>query len=127
MQAKFDLSSLAMPSSPYIANGQKLFHATTQLQAHAFKALMRYQIETLGFMKRRCEQDMKLMDDLASSDEFNDTFDIVSNFVQNAASEYSAEVGKFASLGSKLASETAKRVREETDQTIEDIAAATAA
>jgi len=127
MQAKLDQSPLAMPSSLYVANNQKLFHAAAHLQAHAFKAFLRYQIETLAFLKRRCEQDMKLMDDLASSDEFNDTFDIVSNFVQNAASEYSAEASKFASINSKLASETAKHVREEADKTIGDIAATTVA
>lgn len=127
MHAKLELSPVATPSLPYIANGQKLFHAGAHLQAHAFKVLMRYQIETLAFLKHRCEQDMKLMDDLASSDEFNDAFDIVGNFVQNAVSEYSTEAGKFASLGSKLAAETAKRVREEADRTIGDMAATTVA
>ena len=84
-----------------------------KLQAHAFKAVMSYQVETSAFLKHRCEQDVKLMDDLAASDQFNDAFDVVSNFVQNATSEYSTEAGKIALLGSRLASETAQRMRKE--------------
>lgn len=127
MQTRSEQSSLAMPSLPYLAGAQRLLHATAQLQAHALRASMRYQVEMLAFMKRRCETDMKLMDDLVASEEFKDAFDIVSAFMQNATSDYNAEAGKIASVGSKLASETAKRVREEAGKAIEDIAAQTAA
>jgi hypothetical protein len=97
------------PATPALGNGQKFFLAAARLQANAYQALMRYQIETLGFLKHRFEQDAKLAEDLVASDEFNDAFDIVSNFVENATSDYAAEVGKVASIGSKLASETAKK------------------
>jgi hypothetical protein len=127
MQTKTELSPFAMPSLPYIANGQKLFHAASKLQAHAFKAVMSYQVETLAFLKHRCEQDVKLMDDLAASDEFNDAFDVVSNFVQNATAEYSTEVGKIASIGSRLASETAQRIRKEAENNIKEMALQTVA
>ena len=127
MQAKTELSPFAMPSLPYIANSQKLFHAAAKLQAYAFKAVMSYQVETLAFLKHRCEQDVKLMDDLAASDEFNDAFDVVSNFVQNATAEYSTEAGKIASIGSRLASETAQRMRKEAENNIEEMALQTVA
>lgn len=120
-------SLFANSPQPFVAANQKLFHAGVRLQANAIKAAMRYQIETLSFLKRRCEADAKLMDDLSESEEFNDTFDVVSNFVQNAASEYTAEVSKFASIGSKLASETAKYARDEARGAVEDIAAASVA
>ena len=70
---------------------------------------------------------MKLMDDLAASDEFNDAFDVVSNFVQNATAEYSTEAGKIASIGSRLASETAQRMRKEAENNIGEMALQTVA
>ena len=125
MPSDLQQSSPSAPSLPFLAANQKFLQAGARLQANAFKAAMRYQIETLSFLKRRCEADARLMDDLAGSGEFNDTFDIVTNFVQNAASEYTAEVSRFASIGSRLASETAKYARDESRNVIEDIAATT--
>jgi hypothetical protein len=127
MQTAPAQSPFAMPPLPMITSGQKLLHAGAHLQAHALKAAMRYQIEALAFLKHRCEQDMKLMDALVESEEFNDAFDVVSNFVQKATAEYAAEASKIASISSKLASETAKQVRKEAETTIEDMAAKTVA
>ncbi|RVA07699.1 phasin family protein [Mesorhizobium sp. M7A.F.Ca.US.002.01.1.1] len=110
-----------------VENGQKVVLAATSLQAHAFKAMMRYHIETLGFLKHRYEQDVKLAGDLLDGAEFNDAFDIFSTFLQNATLEYTTEAGKVAGLTSKLASETAKRVRKEAKTAIEDAAAKTVA
>lgn len=111
------------PAMPALANGQKLLLATLRHQAHAYQAVMRYQAEGFGFLKHRCEREAKLAEDLVASDEFNDAFDIVSNFVENTVSDYAAEFGKVASIGSKLASETAKMVRKEADIAIKDHAA----
>ena len=112
---------------PMPENGQKVVLAAVSLQAHAFKAMMRYQIETLAFLKNRYEQDVKLADDLVAGFEFNDAFDIFSAFLQNATSEYALEAGKVAALTSKLASETARRLRKEARTSIEDVAAKTIA
>jgi hypothetical protein len=127
MLNRTEQSPVAIPSLPMMATGHNLFFAATRLQANAFKAMMRYQIETLSFLKHRYEQDVKLADDLLASDEFNDAFDVLGNFMQNASSDYAAEAGKVASIGSKLASETAKRLRKEAETTIEDMAARTVA
>lgn len=105
--------------------GQNLMMAGVRLQAHAVKAALRYQIEMLSFLKHRCEQDLKLLDDLTGSDEFNDAFDVLASFWQNAATEYTNEAGKVAAIGSKVASETARQVRREADTALEDAAAAT--
>lgn len=121
------LSLFTAPPLPFVTANQKLLQAGARLQANALKGVMRYQIEALSFLKRRCEADAKLVDDLSDSAEFNDTFDVMSNFVQNATSEYMAEVSKFASIGSKLASETARYARDEARNAIEDAATATAA
>lgn len=120
-------STSTTPPLPFVAANQKLFQVGARLQANALRAAMRYQIETLSFLKRRSEADAKLMDDLADSQEFNDAFDVVSNFIQNAAADYTTEVSKLASIGSRFASEAAKSTRDEARDMIEDLAAATAA
>ncbi|MDX8519879.1 phasin family protein [Mesorhizobium dulcispinae] len=98
---------------------------SADLQARSIRALLRYQIEGASFLKRRLEDDLKLLDKLTGGDEFVDAFDVFVNFVQNATSDYANEVGKFASIGAKLASETAGRVRKEAETTVDDMAAAT--
>ena len=60
-------------------------------------------------------------------DEFVDTYDVFVNFFQNATSDYTNEVARFASLGTGFALETAGRIREEAETTIDDMRAATLA
>ncbi|WP_292246048.1 phasin family protein [Mesorhizobium sp.] len=108
-------------------NGQKFLFAAADLQATALKAVISYQIETLSFHKRRCEQNVKLIDDLFAGGEFVDVFDVTSNFLQNATSAYATEAGNFARVGSRLTSDMARRVRRQAESAIEDIAASTAA
>ncbi|UCI21699.1 hypothetical protein FJ970_12390 [Mesorhizobium sp. B2-1-8] len=59
--------------------------------------------------------------------QFNDAFDIVAAFLQNATSQYMTEGGKVATLTSKFASETARHVRKGARIAIEDGAAKTVA
>jgi len=127
MQTYPQPSQFGLQLLPMVENGQKVVLAAASLQAHAFKAMMRYHIETLGFLKHRYEQDVKLAGDLIDGAEFNEAFDIFSTFLQNATLEYTTEAGKVAGLTSKLASETAKRVRKEAKTAIEDAAAKTVA
>ena len=112
---------------PFVQTGQKFLHATAALQAQSIRAMLRCQIEGVSFLKRRFEDDLKLVERLTGSDEFVDAFDVFVNFVQNASSDYAHEVGKFASIGAKLASETAGQVRKEAETAIDDMAAATVA
>ena len=121
--------SSPQPSSSlsFAPANQKLLQAGVHLQANALKSMMLFQVESLSFLKRRFEADAKLWEALADSDEFNDAFDIMSNFIQNAANDYTAEVAKVASIGSKIASETAQRARREVRGAREDTATATAA
>ncbi|CAG0948192.1 MAG: phasin family protein [Rhizobiaceae bacterium] len=114
-------------TSPMAANAQKFLFSMARLQAQGYKAMMRYQIEALSFLKHRYEEDVKLAEELAASTDFTDAFDVYAGFVQNAVTEYSSESGKMANIGSRIASETARRVRRETDAAIEDMAAQTVA
>jgi hypothetical protein len=116
-----------LPTSPMMANGQKFLLAMMRLQGHALNAMMRYQIEALSFLKRRYEQDMKLVDDLIATERLDDASVVCADFLQAAVAEYSTETGKVASIGSKIASDTARRVRREAETAIDDMAAKTVA
>lgn len=113
--------------APGAANVQKFWIAAARLQANAMKAALRYNVEALDFVKHRIEQDIKLFDDLSSSDDMKDAFDVYAGFMEGAIAEYSGETSKFASLGSRIASETAEEVRREAEAVVEDMAASTVA
>ncbi len=117
----------SLASLPFFESSQKFMLAAMSAQAQACKSVMRYQVEMLNFAKHRIEQDMRFVDDLVASQELNDAFDVVSDFMQNAATEYTRESGKIASIGSKLASETAQRVRKQASESIEEMATKTVA
>lgn len=123
---KSDQTLASIPDMPVFENAQRYMMANARLQAHLFKAFMSYQIEMLGFLKHRYEQDVKLADNLIASDQLNDSFDVMQTFMQKAANEYAAEAGKIASISSRIASNTAKEVKKETGAVIEDLAAQTA-
>ena len=114
--------------TPLLSNSQKALLSAARLQAQAYKAMMRYQIEVLSFLKHRYEEDMRLADDIASAQDLSNAFEICTDFWQQAITEYSDEAGKMANLGSRLASDTARQVRKEAEMTMEErMAARTAA
>jgi hypothetical protein len=106
---------------------QKFALAGARLQAQTLKSMMRYQIEMLSFLERRCELDMKLVDDLVDTDQPSDAFNVVNTFMQNAAYEYAIEASKMISIGSKLAAEAGVEVRREAEEAVEDILVAATA
>ena len=114
-------------AAPGTANVQKFWMSVARLQANAMKAALRYNVEALDFVKHRVEKDIKLFDDLSSSDGLKDAFDVYAGFMEGALAEYSGETGKFATLGSKIASETADEVRREAKAVVDDMAAGTVA
>lgn len=120
---KSDQTIPSLPDMPVFENAQRYMFANARLQGHVFKAFMSYQIELLGFLQHRLEKDVKLADSLLASDQFNDAFDVMQGFVQDAAKEYAAEAGKIASISSKIASTTAREVNKETAAALDDLAA----
>lgn len=100
---------------PFMANGQKFMLAMARLNAQAFTAGMRYEIEVLDFLRHRFEKDMKLVEDLVARDEFADGFDIIADFMQIAVTEYTDEAGKIATIGSSFAAETVRGAISRTD------------
>lgn len=106
-----------------MTNGQKFAFAVARLHGHAVTGMMRYQIEALDFLKRRCKQDVKLVGDLIASEDVNKAFDICAGWVEKAIGDYSAQAGKVASISAELASETAKRMQKEAETITKDVTA----
>ena len=52
---------------------------------------------------------MKFVDQLVESEQIDDAVDAFTSFVQDAATDYAEGANKVVTLGSKIASETAKR------------------
>lgn len=119
--------AFAAATFPMAGQGRTMLHLAARNNAKMFKAMMRYQIETLDFLKRRYEQDLKLVDDLVASEESGDAFDVLSVFWRNAASEYAIEAGRVARIGSRIAAETAGELRAEAEMAVKDMAAQTVA
>ena len=114
-------------SIPLAHTNRAFAMAAVHMQAHAFKALIRVQIKSLAFVKRRCEQDLKLIDDLIASEKYHNTFGVYGEFCRDAVSEYAAETRKLISISSRIVSETAKHASGELDSAFEDVTARTIA
>jgi len=112
---------------PFMKAGQKVLQMNAALQAQAAGALISCQIEGLFFFNRRFEAGLNLVETLIARDDLADAFDIVGNFVQNSTASYANEIGKIASIGARFAAQAAGQMRKEARNTVEDMAAATAA
>lgn len=110
----------SVPMPLFTDGGQKMALAVTGMQAQAFKAFFRYQIEALSFLKHRFEQDIMLAGDLADSADLKTTLDVVSKYMQTTTSEYAAEMSKLVALNSKIASETVRNTQKQTRTLFED-------
>jgi hypothetical protein len=114
-------------SIPLVESNQKFAMAVVHMHAHAFKALMRLQIESLTFFKHRCEQEVKLVDDLLTSEKYHNTFGVYGEFCQKTFAEYLTEARKLTSIGSRIVSGSAKQADHEVDNVFEDLASRTIA
>ncbi len=112
----------AATQMPLVLNGQKLIETMARMQGHAMRAALNMQIETLGFLKHRYEQDLKLVEMLTGSDGFSDAFSACSKFWKETVNEYSDEAGKIVSISSKLAAEAASNVRKDAERIREELA-----
>ena len=88
--------------TPMLSNSQKALFSAVRLQAQAYKAMMRCQIEALSFMRHRLEEDVRLVDEIATAHDLGNAFEIYADFLQQTVSEYSDEAGKLANLEQAL-------------------------
>jgi hypothetical protein len=118
-------SSYAM--SPFFAADQGGPMLLFRLQANAIKATLKWQMETMDFVKRRFDQDVKLVDDLIEAREPRAILTSFSDFLQTAVDEYSRETLKAVNLGTELVSDSTEEIRQEAQVIVDDVAIATAA
>ena len=121
------MPAMSAQPTPIVWDGQKAVFAMAHLQAQAFKAMMRYSIESASFLKHRCEEDVRLIDDLAAAKDFGEALEVFAEFSRDALSDYSREAGKMAGMGSKVASTALVQVRKEAETAMEEMGAATVA
>ncbi|MDG4875345.1 phasin family protein [Mesorhizobium sp. WSM4935] len=94
------------------------------MQGHSIRALLRYQLENVSFLKRRLDDDLKRLERLSDGGEIVDAFDVFANFIQNASFDYANEARKFA-IGAKLARIPPARSATKAKATMDEMAAAT--
>lgn len=117
-----------IPSSlPAFAAAEKLLEAGVGFQVEVLNAASRLQIESINFLMRRYQQQVRLVGDLVGSAGYNDALDAIGDFVRVAKIDYAAEASNMLMIGSKLASEAAHRINEEAASGLEDMAARTVA
>lgn len=113
-------SLFTVPMPLFADGGQKMVLAATGMQAQAFRAFFRYQIEALSFLKHRFEQDILLADDLSGSADLKTALDVVSKYMQTTTGEYANEMSKLVAMNSKIASETIRNTQKQTRTLFED-------
>lgn len=112
---------------PTLPDFQKMLLVLPRLQAVGVRAALNQQHEMLAFLKRRCDEDLKLADRIANAGEVKDIYDAVLTFYEGASKEYTAEAGKVAEFGSHVASEAIRSIQRETEALVEPGAARKAA
>lgn len=118
-----DASMLPTPLLNIAAGEPVLF--MTRVQASTFKAVLKWQIESLNFLRHRYEQDVKFIDELLAAPEPGEMLSTCSCFMQNALDEYSKEAVKAANHSGRIITETAREFRSEAEKVSENVMAAT--
>ncbi len=116
---------LGWTSVPTQLEGPDVIFSLGRLQTDALSAVLRYQIEALSFLKSRCEQDLRYLQEIWSPAHVNDSFDLWCSFWQDAFLDYSKEAGRMADIGSSIATKAAKRVHGEEKLFVDNLAAQT--
>ena len=105
----------------------KMLFAGGRANAELFGTIMTYNIETLGFLKKRFEEDVKLAERMAACDEAGEAMGTCIDFLRQAQIDYSDEVAKLFDINTKVASNAARHAEQEAKSLTGDFAAATAA
>lgn len=64
------------------------------MQAMGLRMLLTQQNEILGFLGRRCEQDLRLLNDIVAASEPKAMMDALTDFYRNAAKDYAVKIGR---------------------------------
>jgi hypothetical protein len=116
------LAPATWPQWPVGPEGRSLMLSMARFQADMLQTALRGQIEALSFIKNRSEQHLQLWEDLLASDYARDGFDLYCSFWRNAFQDFSDEAERFTRMGTRLATQAAKRVSEEQEDLTEKVA-----
>ncbi len=115
-------ASTFWPQVPAPVDGRMFLLSMGHFQVAAIQAMLRYQIEVLTFMKNRSDHDMRFLEELLASDYARDGFDLYCSFWRDALQDYSDEAERLTRLGSQMAAQTAKKVRDDQEELTEEVA-----
>lgn len=115
-------ASTFWPQVPAPVDGRMFLLSMGHFQAAAIQAMLRYQIEVLTFMKNRSDHDVRFLEELLASDYARDGFDLYCSFWRDALQDYSDEAERLTRLGSQMAAQTAKQVRDDQEELTEEVA-----
>lgn len=117
--------ALLTPLPSIAADGPAMLVA--RVQASTLKAVFKWQIESLNFLRHRYEQDVRFIDELLAAPEPGEMLSTCYCFTQNALNEYSKEAVKVANHGGRMIIDTAREIRSEAEKVSENMMAATVA
>mgnify|MGYP000432718621 CR=1 FL=1 len=96
-----------------------------KFQIGSWKAMLKWQVESLDFLKHRCEQDIRFIDELMQTPEPGEMLSTYSCFLQNALDDYSREAVKAAHMSNRMVNDAARDFRHQAEALSEDMMAAT--
>lgn len=80
---------------------EKLMMAGPHMQAAMMKVAIDQQRELFAFCERRCNEDMKLADQISAAKSVGELYTACLDFYRDAATQYAAEASKAAEIGSQ--------------------------
>ena len=105
----------------------RLLLAGQRLQAEFYNNMLKYNMESLDFMKRRLQRDMELASQLSRSAELDEAVCCYLDFMRQAQIDYSDEMARLFRINAGAATRTARDIELEARAVTEEFATATAA
>ena len=123
-----DIPTLDIRTSlnPFLGRENNPFLHAMTMQARTFRAGLEMQMEAMDFVKHRYRHDIAFVEDVLAAREPADILPAWSEFLMQAAEDYTRETLRTANLGTRFASETAADLRHEINDLAEDARAAVA-
>lgn len=92
---------------------QSLLMVTPHIQAAMMRALIKQQRELFSFIGQRCEEDLKLVEQIGAATTMPDMFSACLGFCKDAALQYAEEAGKVTEMGSDGAIQAVSNIQEQ--------------
>ena len=113
-QTRLSESATAFPSffqaAPHL---QRLMLFGPRMQAALLRASVSQQKETASFLAHRCDEKLKLADQIMAATTFKDVFSACVTFWQDAAAQFAREAGRAVEVQSRNALDVVDELRSE--------------